>query len=610
MTLAPTVDFIDSGELAAVVCTLGIAHPTGYPLFTLLGWTFSHIPVGGEEIVRLNRMAALFCALGVLVFFHVVRILLTIVSERAPALRLGENGHHTRRVLVASAGASLLLAFSETYWSQALVLEVYSLHVLLLLLLLLFFFKAAIPRASRAPDEKRSVVVPTEHWWLVFAFAVGLSFANHMTTILLAPGLLYMYFATNGAARTSWMRLLAMAVPFLLGLSVYLYLPLRASAGPVLNWGNPVTLERFLWHVGGKQFRVWIFESTEAAGRQLLYFVNTLPGEFAYVGLVFCLVGVVTLWRAHRRLGITLVLLFVTCVAYSINYDIHDIDSYFMLSYVSLALMSGVGLLRVIVWSTQRLRWRTPLSSAAVLALCLVPLPYHFAVVDRSKNYLVEDYTHNMFKSLEPQALILSYQWDYWVSASWYYQLVRGIRPDVVVVDKELLRRSWYLLSLERLYPWLMDQSRHEVEAFRKELYKFEHELSYNPAVIQARFVDMIQSFIRRSLPSRPVYVTGEIEPEFTVGLQRVPQGLAFRLEADTLFHRTSFPQLIFRPFLREGRLESMVKKFYADAYVARAVYYYSMARDSLEARSSLRSALRYDPGSPTVSQLRLAIGE
>lgn len=57
-TLAPGVHFIDSGELAAVACTLGIAHPTGYPLFTLIGWLFSNLPIASEEIVRLNMMSA------------------------------------------------------------------------------------------------------------------------------------------------------------------------------------------------------------------------------------------------------------------------------------------------------------------------------------------------------------------------------------------------------------------------------------------------------------------------------------------------------------------------------------------------------------------------
>ena len=61
-TLAPGLSFIDSGELGTVAATLGVAHPTGYPLFTLLGWLFTRLPLASEVIVRLNIMAAVFCA--------------------------------------------------------------------------------------------------------------------------------------------------------------------------------------------------------------------------------------------------------------------------------------------------------------------------------------------------------------------------------------------------------------------------------------------------------------------------------------------------------------------------------------------------------------------
>src|SRR5207249_2922963 len=102
------------------------------------------------------------------------------------------------------------------------------------------------------------------------------------------------------------------------------------AKGALLNWGNPVTLERFLWHLSGKQFRVWIFSSTEAAGRQLKYFVSSLPHEFAYIGLVLASVGVIALLHMNRKLAIGVLLMFISCVFYSINYDIHDIDSYFL----------------------------------------------------------------------------------------------------------------------------------------------------------------------------------------------------------------------------------------------------------------------------------------
>jgi hypothetical protein len=586
-TLAPTVGFIDSGELAAVACTLGVAHPTGYPLFTLLGWVFSRLPIAGEEIVRLNSMAAFFCAAGVFFFFHVVHhILRTVAGSGAIQFRNGEM--QQTATIVASAGASLLIAFSETYWSQAVSIEVYSLHVLFLSLVTLLFLKAH--------EQERTA------WWLLFAFTLGLAFTNHMTTVLLAPGFLFFYIARKGYRAPAWRKIGVMVPPFLLGLSVYLYLPIRAAAPPVMNWGNTASVERFLWHLSGKQYRVWITFFTESAGRQFAYFRNGLMEEFAYVGVVAAIIGIVVLWRAHRKLAVTTVLLFLTCVLYSINYDIHDIDSYFLLSYIVIGLWAGCGLLFAASLVAGSFRGKAGVTYVCLIMLCLAPLALHHRNTDETQNYLVEDYTRNMFSSVQPDALVLSYQWDYWVSASYYYQLVKGVRPDVAVVDKELLRRSWYLRELAEKFPWLIRHSRAEVEAFEKELYKFEHDLPYTPAVIQARFEEMIASFIRRSLTERPVYVTGEIEPEFTRGYQRVPEGLAIRLFPDSVFHSTPLISYSVRPFQRRGRLEDVIVNLYPNSLILRGKYLHGAGRWA-EAREAFQAAANHNPSSVEARQ-------
>lgn len=607
-TLAPTVTFIDSGELAAVACILGVAHPTGYPLFTLLGWVFSKLPIGSEEIVRLNIMAAFLCAAGLYVFYFVIHHILTLVSIHPSIQELKVLQEQTIGISMASAGATLLLGFSETYWSQATSIEVYSLHALFLSLVGFCFLKAVHDKDSLTESQRENDRLPRSAWWFLFAFALGLSFTNHMTTILLAPGLLFLYFATQGSTIDSWKRIAILGIPFSIGLSVYLYLPVRAAQSPALNWGNTVTLERFLWHFSGKQYRVWIFSSTEAAARQLKYFATSLPSEFAYIGLILALLGCILLWRTNKKLFVGIMLLFWTCVLYSINYDIHDIDSYFLLAYFCVALWAGCGLLQIYVWLRNAAMLKLRALFAVMVLVGLSPFFLHYKSNDESKNYLVEDYTMNLFNSLKPNALVFSYQWDYWLSASYYYQLVKGVRPDVVVVDKELLRRSWYLAELENRFPWLINDSRTEVEAFKRELYKFEHDLSYNPNIIQARFVEMIASFIRRELASKPVYVTHEIEPEFTQGLQRVPEGLAFRLLVDTTFYTPDFPSYFYRDFGRRGRLGDMVKTLYAGSLIARARFYYNGRSDYLEAQKSLQLALVYDPSSIEARNLLTAL--
>lgn len=591
-TLAPSVTFIDSGELAAVACTLGIAHPTGYPLFTILGRAFAYIPLASEEIVRLHVLSAFLCAGGVYIFYLLVHDVLTGVAARSAALRTKTKEALGTQIRVAAAAASLLLAFSETYWSQAVAIEVYSLHVLLAIISLYCFFRAALGYGGGTQ---------TDGWWYAFAFVIGLSFANHMTTLLLAPGLLYLYFATQGFSSGSWRRIAWMALPFLAGLSVYLYLPIRAAQAPALNWGNPQTLERFLWHWTGKQYRVWIFSSTEAAGRQLNYFLNSIPTEFAYGGLIVAIVGAVALWRTQRAIAIGTVLFFAGCVLYAINYDIHDIDSYFLLAYIAVAFAAGPGFL--VSWRFLSERSGKLLASVAILLIGIMPLAFHFERADESGNFMVEDYTMNMFSSLEENALVLSYQWDYWVSASYYYQLVKHYRPDVVVVDKELLRRSWYFLQLENRYPWLIKNSQREVDAFLKELHKFEHDAPYDPALIQARYVEMIRSMIMNAIPERPVYVTTEIEPEFTAGMQRVPEGLAFRVYADSSRYAVRPVEFRLRPFPRSGRLENAMKNLYATASIAQGVYYTQNGMIPL-AVEKFREALQHNSASTDALRL------
>jgi hypothetical protein len=109
------------------------------------------------------------------------------------------------------------------------------------------------------------------------------------------------------------------------------------------------------------------------------------------------------------------------------------------------------------------------------------------------------------------------------------------------------------------------------------------------------RYVGMITSFIERSMRARPVYVTAEIEPEYTRGFQRVPVGLAFRLYSDTLFHRSEVPRISYRPYGKSGRLEDIVKRLYAEAFFARGEYY-ARAGEGAEAERAFGSAQLYDP--------------
>ena len=564
-TIARTVGFIDSGELATVPYVLGIAHPTGYPLWTLATHIFSHLPIAHEEIVRLNIFCALATSSAIVLLFYAMLLL----------FRSGMKIEDPYHSIIPAAFSALVLGFSQTFWDQATSIEVYAFHLFLLSATLLFFLRAVFSFLEEQVIDQRK--------WLLFAYVLGLSFTNHLTTILLAPAFLFLYFSAFRLSREGVRQLFILAIPFVIGLSVYVYFPIRTVQQPVLNWGYPATLERILWHVSGKRYRVWMFSSSAAAAKQWNRFLNAAPIEFYYVPLLFSLLGAWRLLMQERRIFMFILLLLAGCIAYTVNYDINDIDSYFLLAYVSLAMFAGFGALEagmIFKKISGKIAFATIL-----LAIVIAELSANWPEVDASSNYLVEDYTATILANLKPHAIIISYQWDYFVAASYYFQYVKHARDDVTVIDKELLRRSWYYLQMKKNHPALYEKSKVEIEAFLEELYKFEHEAPYDPAVIEARYNRMIDSFIDHNIDSVPVYVTSEIEPHLASHYLRVPEGLAFRLYKDSLYHPIEFPTLLYRPYRKKDMYTQQLQGLYIKVLTQRAMYEESFGKADLAQR-------------------------
>jgi hypothetical protein len=524
-TVCPIVSFTDNGELATVATTLSIAHPTGYPLFTLLGRIASMIPIVDPIIYRLNLFAAFVTAVSIGVFFKVVREMQR-TSFFSAAEKKQESGRQSFNNLLSAIGSSLLLAFSSTVWSQATSLEVYALHLLLILLAMFFFIRGVEEQLRESGSTSRNL--------MAFSFVLGLSFTNHMTTVLLAPGFLYLYFAVLGGAENSWRRLMLMTPFFILGLSVYLFLPIRSSSNPPLDWGNIDSLERFWWHVSGKQYRVWMFEGWSVAKKQLAVFVNDFSSEFSYPSWLFIAFGFANSWRAPKRF-VLLLLLFATCLLYSVNYDIHDINSYFLLAFVSVALVLCSGFARTFWVLPERLRKGWIFASFTV-GLVAVQFYSNRSRVDASEDRLASSIAVESLEKLPPNALVISGLWDFFVSPMYYFQIVEGKRNDIVVVDKSLLQnRVWYFNQLRMNFPEIYARSEREIETFLIELEKFEHGTPYEFRLIQSRWNELLSSLVRANLADRPVFVDWRIQTEFDQSLRRTPNGYFVQLSSDSL---------------------------------------------------------------------------
>ncbi|MFZ1280397.1 MAG: DUF2723 domain-containing protein, partial [Ignavibacteriaceae bacterium] len=250
-TIAPSVIQIDTGELAAVQVTLGIAHPTGYPLFTILGYIFSSVPLPFSKIFQLNLLAALYCAAAVSVFSYSSKLvldnlykfgLIKIVKEKSKKRRTSDKFEVTSTSvksdlsesikIIAAIFGGLFLALSKTFWFQSTSVEVYSLHLLLITIIILTLIKAFL----FSNKDKTALKL-----WLIFAITLALGFTNHMTTLLIIPGVAYLYFTQNKFNAYSFKQIIIMLFVFFpVLILVYSYLPIRASQNPLINWGNPI----------------------------------------------------------------------------------------------------------------------------------------------------------------------------------------------------------------------------------------------------------------------------------------------------------------------------------------------------------------------------------
>lgn len=583
-TLAPSVVQIDSGELAAVQATLGIAHPTGYPLFTIVGYLFSLIPLPFTKIYQLNLLAAIYCSAAVGIFSHTAKYLIDNLSEfhiTKPVKQKKKEKTKKEYVhfeleenlkIIFSVLAALTLAFSKTFWFQSTSVEVYSFHLLLISLIILFLLKAFV-------EQPKSSVIYKNHW-MIFAFVLALGFSNHMTTLLILPGAAYLYFTKEKFNSQSFKNLFKMISLFLIILVInYSYLPIRASQNPQLNWGNPVDLERILRHISGFQYQVWLFSSTEAAKKQFEYFISNLPAEYLLT-LFVAAAGLLFSFFTARKFFLFNLITFITTVIYSINYDINDIDSYFLLAYISIAFYVLFGIMKIfqVMFENKINQW------IILLIILLFPVSQfikNFSEVNQSKTVVYENYTKALLTSISENSVVLSYQWDFFISASYYFQYVENFKPQIAIVDKELLRRSWYYGQLERNYPGLLSGLRNDINLFLDALKPFERKENYNASLLENLYRRIMMNLVATNFDKHEIYIAPEIfdnemqRGEFSLpeGYKLVPHLFLFKVVNTDDYVEAPLPEFKLNFSERKDKYQTSLSSFVGLMLVRRAYY-------------------------------------
>jgi len=459
----------DGPELEGAARTMGIAHPPGYPLFTLVAHVLGLLvpaPWSAVNVLTLLAAATTVGAVGLLI----VRVMRRTGDPVAwPGVLAG----------------MALLAVSPTWWCQASIGEVYTFHMALITLGFAFL-------VSEKPNDL-----------LLAAYVFGLGLAHHPLTL---PALLV------AVAYVSLRRLPmrpAHVIVLLAPLSLYAVLPLRSKLDPAFDWGDPQVPARVWWMMSGAQYHQNLLRDgwSTALGAWSHALRTTPVIQLGWIGTGLAAIGSVALIRTVRPELAMVALLYVGSCFVGCAYDIPDPGAYFLPGVLSLAVLGGIGFGQVWQWCERvpraRARLAVEASAWGVLAASLFVLGKEGAASAlESRDPGAFDYALEGAEVLENGAVVLS-RGDGRTFSLWYGSAVLRSRPDVVVVYESMLDWPWYRAHLASRYPDLM---------------------------IPPRAPDVMRRylFIAANLKHHPVYVT-EVPPDLS-RFDLAPAGPVYRV--------------------------------------------------------------------------------
>lgn len=426
----------DSGEIVTAAVTLGVPHPPGYPFPVLLGHWAAQVPVGTPAF-RLNLLSGLFnaaAAAGI-----------ALLAWRLSGVWGGLRGSVPRILIALGAGFSLLSC--ANVFAQGLTAKgmVYTLTLLLVVGMI-----GSLERAAGLPGRAEAL-----GGFAFFLWGAGL--AGHWPTILLtAP---FLIFGSPAWLRGGTARILRLATFLLIPLSLYLYLPLRASWMPDLDWGHPNRWDRFGWALArgpyaGIESEGQPFSSFMGKGLAVwrLLWTTSWPGW-----IVLSLAGMAGLARSHRRQAVAWALAFLVPLAGIVV--VPRLETGYLLGIYLSACMVPLALgAHYAAHSLLRLVDRPGRGRAALLVaglVALIPAIWLFRttrVENRARYLLQEDYGTHLLRNLPRGAFLLA-EGDVNAFPLLYHRLCLGRRPDIGMIPFVFLNHDWGWQQVERQRP-------------------------------------------------------------------------------------------------------------------------------------------------------------
>jgi len=449
-TLTPSLSYksADGNELATVCYTLGLAHSTGYPLYTWLGKLFTLIPVG-DIAHRVNLMSAVLGAAGVALLYL---IMLTITRRRLPSIF-----------------TALLFAFSLTFWSQAVIAEVYAPNVFMIALTVWLLLRWEADRTSspalgeglplmrgqglptkplspRSRDLRRSKAVCL----LLAALAFGLSLGTHMSNLGFAPAfVLYVLLVDWRVLKRPAVIAGALAL-FGLGCLQFLWLPYKASTlnDAFMLRNAPRTLEGIYRYTLGAFPQFKFAFPLQAIPDRIVLYLELLRQNFGVVGIVLGVYGMWEMLFRHTRKFYLFITMYLVHVFFFVQYRVFDLDVFFIPAHFIYAIFIGYGVHRLVEYVHALLNLldfgsltktskvlRIAVNVGLALLLCLPiagEVRANYERNDYSDETAINDFYENVFEIL-PQGSVLLGRGGVFGYDMFYWRLVYNVRPDILM---------------------------------------------------------------------------------------------------------------------------------------------------------------------------------
>jgi tetratricopeptide (TPR) repeat protein len=638
LTLTVTVPFWDSGEYIATSYILGIPHPPGTPLYVLLGRVFCLLPIPLSIAGKVNLLSALPSALAC-----GMTALLTarLLARAGPPFGTGTEAGVRPTGISRTGGvlAGLVMAFSNTFWINAIEAEVYALSSLVMVVAVYLMLQWHEMRRAGGEEGRRATNLV-----VVIFYMLSLSIAFHMGAfVVFLPLVLFFlsdYYPSLRDPRFVWSALTLVVLSFflgfdaerlaitlvlllvlvllnvhlggwkpfvaigfgfaavglsgllmakinvvagsvaglglaaagyylmrrslvsdnlgfwivavfILGLSVHLYLPIRASLDPAINEADPSTLKTFYLMLSRDQYKPgppWEFNGGWET-KFNTHFWRYWRGQYdfgvpALWGLPFVLGltgAVLHAARARRSFLLMAFVMLATSIGliWHLNFspdEVRDRDYFFVALFHFFTVWVGMGAAAVLFLVRESLREGTLRRALVVVTaalLLLVPvgqLRANWFTHDRSKFTVARDYAYNILTGLEPNSILFT-NGDNDTFPLWYLQEVEQVRKDVRVACLSLLNTDWYIRQLR-------DQEPKAPIGFTDEEIA---SLGWYRDADSGRIVGIndqaVEEIIHRNAWRLPVYFAVTVPSENLRGFDRekrlVMEGLVWRLTKD-----------------------------------------------------------------------------